>query len=309
MRLSSLVVAVFLLVPPVVFAQRSSGGGASSGGSSGGFSSSGGSHGSYSGGSSSGSSSSSAHSSGNSAASSSNHSPSRSASRSSSTGSAAQHQIGKNARVQGSNAAESIRNLQPARRGFIAFLRHPFRKRAEAGLRRPIVCKDKPCPCPPGETNGKNGACLAIVTTNHFRRCPQGEYWGGGGCTTVSLFRSDDCSNLALALDRQARQSQLAESSRQTSCSSNAAAQECSELMAKSQNEAALYKSLHQQYEQCKRQRLVGLPDSSAVPLRASIRVSDVLRWTEAAEEAAGSGVKYSNSAAFSGLSFTVSPN
>jgi hypothetical protein len=240
MRLSGLAVAVLLLVSPVLFAQHSSGGGASSGGassggSSGGFSGGGGSHGGYSGGSGSGSYASSGHSSGGSASSSS-HRFGGSASRSS-TRSTGQSQI-QNGRVQGYNRAERMRKPEPDLIGFFAFLRHPFRKHApkpaEARLRRPL-------------------------------RCPPDEYWNGLGCTSASLFRPNDCSNLALALDRQERQSQLAESSRQASCSSDAAAQECSQLTARYQDESARYNSLLQQYQQCRRQSLLGLPDRLAI--------------------------------------------
>lgn len=279
MAISSLMVAVILFVSPALFAQHSSGGGSSSGG--GGSSpagssvgSSGGSHGGYSGGSSSGSSSLGSHSSGSSASSNSRSSggsasrssSARSASRGSGAGSAAQRQIEKNARAQGNNVAEQSKNAQPVHRGFIGFLRHPFRKRtskpAEADLRRPI-CKDKPCRCPAGEAIGNNGAC--VVSTNNYNQCPTGSYWDGVGCVGSSLFRSNDCGNLALAVDRQARQAQFAESSRQSSCSSGAGAQECSDLTARSQDEAARYRSLQQQYQQCRRQPLVGLLDASAV--------------------------------------------
>jgi len=262
MRLSSLAVAV-LLVSPVLFAQHSSGGGSSGGGSSGGGSRSGGSsagassssgsHGSYSGGSSAGSSLSS------------NHNYEGSASRSSGAGPAVQRQNEKDA-LQGHNGVERI-HPQPEHRGFFAALRHPFRKRvpkpSEADRLRP-VCKGNRCPCPPGEINGKNGRCV-VVAANQFSGCPPGEYSDGGRCNPSSLFGQGDCSNLALALDRQARQSKLAESSRQASCSRDAAARECSELTAKAQATLDRYKSLQQQYEQCKGQRRAGLLAPSTI--------------------------------------------
>lgn len=257
MRLPSLVVAVLLLVSPVLFAQHSSGGGSSgggsrSGGSSAGASSSSGSHGSYSGGFSAGSSSLSSHT------------YSGSASRSSGAG-PAQRQNEKST-LQSHNGVERI-NPQPEHRGFFAVLRHPFRKRVpkpgEADRSRP-VCKGSRCLCPPGEINGKNGRCV-VVATNQFARCQPGEYWDGGACNISSLFGQGDCSNLAMALDSQARQFQLEESSRQESCSRDAAAQECSDLTAKAQDGLAHYKSLQQQYEQCKGQRRAGLLAPSAI--------------------------------------------
>jgi hypothetical protein len=258
MRLSGLVVAFLLLVSPLLFAQHSSGGGSSSGGSSGGSSSSGGSHG-YSGGSSSASSSSGGHSSGGSASSGGHSSGSRgtggTASRASGAGSTARQPIGNNARVQGGNVAEH--------RGFFAFLRHPFRKPEPTTMLKtaavdlvPPVCKGKACVCPPGVA-GKNGGCTSGVTSvvsNQYRRCQSGEYWDGAGCNGSSLFRPDDCGSLSFALDRQAEQSRLAESSRQTSCSRDSAAQECSELTARAQVETARYQSLLEQYQQCRRQ-------------------------------------------------------
>lgn len=286
MRLSSLVVAVLLFVSPVLFAQHSSGGGSSSGGSSsggssGGASGSGGSHSSYSGGSSSGGSSLSSRSSGSSGSSSS-HSSGGSASRGSSAGSAATRSRAQSSRsgggdairepgkigVQDHKAVESGKNPQPEHRGLFAFLRHPFRrhapKPAKADLRRPI-CKGKLCPCPSGETSAKNGRCIASGDTSDHNLCRRGEFWNGEGCVSSSLFGSDDCSNLALALNRQARQSQLTESLRQTSCSRDAAAQECSELTAKSQVETTRYRLLQQQFQRCRRQGASNLVGASGI--------------------------------------------
>src|SRR5579864_1256313 len=39
---------------------------------------------------------------------------------------------------------------------------------AESDLRRPVpICKNPPCPCPPGETHGKHGACVASTAMNN----------------------------------------------------------------------------------------------------------------------------------------------
>lgn len=250
MRLSSLVVAAVLLVPAVAFAQHSSAAVSSSG------SSSGGSHSSYSGGASAGSSSSNAHSSGGTSPS--GHSSGGSSSGSSNKGSAAHRQIENIAPAGSRNPVESARNSQPERKGFIGFLRHPFAKAnpklIEAERRQP-VCKNKSCACPPGEIHGKSGGCVASVTLNDFARCQAGEYWYGGGCAALSLFRSNDCSNLAFAVKEQARKVEDSDSSRQSSCSGNATTQECSDRTTVSQNEAAHYKSLQQEYEQCRTQQ------------------------------------------------------
>lgn len=256
MRLSSLVPAVLFLFLPFAFAQHSSGGGSSSGGggysggssSSGSASSSGSSHSSYSSGSSSGSTSSSTHPSGTSASARSS-SYAGSASRNSTTSPATQGQIE-------NNAAIPNKNSQPQHKGLIARLHHPFRKPKpiEAGL-RPSVCKDKSCTCPAGETYWKNG-CIANAIANNFGLCQHGEY-SNGACEARSSFRLNDCANVTFSRDRQARLADLAEQSRQSACSRDATAQECAELTAKSQDEAARYKSVQQEYERCRRQQTI----------------------------------------------------
>jgi hypothetical protein len=78
------------------------------------------------------------------------------------------------------------RNLQPERRGFLTFLRHPLRKPGPtfaATDLRPKGCIGKKCPCPPGETRAKNGQCVASVATNVGDRCVAGERWNGSSCT------------------------------------------------------------------------------------------------------------------------------
>jgi hypothetical protein len=220
MRLSSLVIPIVVLVSPLVCAQHSSSGGSSSGSSS-----SNGSHSSSSGGSAS------SHSSGSSASSISHsssvatsHTSSTSPAHASSTGSAGARfnaqpsrpegvgaiRESSAARLQGNKAAETSKNGQPEHGGFIAFLRHPFRKHepkaAEADLRRPIcrkgpckepvpapptpaesvlrkpVCKDKTCLCPPGEIHGPGGECVANTITNNYGVCAPGAQGNGVSC-------------------------------------------------------------------------------------------------------------------------------
>lgn len=234
MRMSSLTLAVFLLVSAVVSAQHSSPGGSSSVGSHSSSSGGGSTSGSYA---------------------PSTHSSAASASHRSSVRLLVRHPIEKNTGVQNKNAARSVRSPHLQRRGFFAFLRHPFRQPAEADLRRPI-CKGKPCPCP---TKGKGGGCAVSSVTNDERWCPWGEYWNGSGCATLSLFRLNDCSDLALALNRQARQMQLAKGRQWISCSHDALTQECSDLTATYQTEAARYEALQQQYAECRKQLFDGL--------------------------------------------------
>jgi hypothetical protein len=235
MRLSSLVV-VLLLISPVAFAQHSSGGGSSSGASS----NSGGSHSPS--GSSSGSSYTSAHSSGGSASSSSH----------SSRGSSS-HGSSSPQRAQSPNrVANPGNNSRPEPKGWIDRLHHPFRKHTPKAVYAGLgltVCKNKSCPCPPGQTRGKNVRCFA---TNDLNQCQSGEYWNGGACASASLFRRDDCSSLALALRQEEAQMQHAEVLRQTGCARDSAAQECSELTAQAQDATTRHDSLLRQYQACR---------------------------------------------------------
>src|ERR1019366_3725475 len=182
-----------------------------------------------------------------------NHGSSGSASRDSTTA-AARHQIENSpTRAPSRNsAANTSKNLRPAARGWINRLHHPFRRGtpksvyADLGL---TICKNKPCPCPSGQTRGKNGRCM---DTNNFSQCQSGQYWNGGVCVGASLFRQDDCSSLAFALRQHAQQMQQAEGLRQTSCAQDAAAQECSELTAEARGEAARREALLRQYRVCR---------------------------------------------------------
>ncbi len=268
MKLSSLLVAVLLIVSPVVFAQHSSGGGSSSGGSSSSSSSSGGSHSSYSSGSSSGSYSSSSHSS--SSASPTSHS-SGLAFRGSTAGSTAKPQSEKNARVQDHNAAVSSKNPQPAHRGLIAFLRHPFRKPApqpaEADRRRPI-CKGKTCQCPPGETAGKNGGCVVSVATNNL--CRQGRYWDTAACSPAyrclanqywngvfCVAAADDCATIEARASALANELRGIDGQMQTACANNRSAPDCSELTQSHEGARQRYQMLWNQAASSCRTRLL----------------------------------------------------
>ena len=240
MRHFGLVVAVILLSFSTVFAQHSS---SSSGSSS--FSGSSGS--SYSSSSSSGSSGS--HSGGHSSGSSSSHSSTAESSHSN-RGSTLHGSISD--KISGSSKTE----MQPEKRSFFSHLFHPFRKTepkfAHADLRRPVCIKGH-CVCPGGQAASKNGACGGPSTTN--RQCESGAYWNGGVCAGFAEFRVNNCTALAHLMQQQAQRMGMAESSRQSSCSRDPSAQECSDLATHSAYENERYRSLQQQYEQCQRQQ------------------------------------------------------
>ena len=182
MRLSSLVVAVVLSVSPVIFAQHSSGGGSGSSGSSSS------SHSSSSSGSSSSNHSSSAHSSGSSA-SSSNRSSGPSGSRSSSTGSAVSHSktqassfgtagaIREPNKTNKEGTTEPAKKPQPEHKGVFAFLHHRHRKPEPKDAAQPVETKRRHRACPPGESAGKNGVCVANPT-NVSTQCAPNSYDG-----------------------------------------------------------------------------------------------------------------------------------
>ena len=217
MRLSSLVIASFLIVPLTLYAQHTSGGGGSSpgGSSSGGSSASSGSGGGHAGGGSSSASAGGSHvSSGGGSPhalspGSSPHSPgasshgssatSKSSAPSSSVVSANLPSSRPGAKPPVSKGAQDVaqrmhekgsqpaKTPQPAKRGFFSFLRHPFHRQkpkpVESELRPPVCVKGKCPPCPPGETRGKNGACAAAIAQNSFvAECPHGESLIGTGC-------------------------------------------------------------------------------------------------------------------------------
>jgi len=252
MRLSSLVVAVLLLVSPLMFAQHSSAGGSSSGGSSsggssGGSSSSGGSHSGSAGGSSSGSYSSGGRSAGSSTSSIS-HSSGGAAPRSSSTGSAAARsnvqpsrsgggnaiREPKNMHAQAHNPAEASKNAPPEHRKLFAFLRHPFRrhapKTAEADLRRP---------CPPGQSPSKNRGCVVNGTTNTSNLC------AGALANGVSCFGNTDmCASIRGQAAMAAAELRSINAEVQTACSGDPSGEECGSVKRRHEAAIARYRML-----------------------------------------------------------------
>jgi hypothetical protein len=244
MRLSGLAVAVVLLFSSAVFAQHSSSGGSSSGGSS-------------SGGTSAASFSSGGHSSGSSG-SSSGHSSAGSSSHGTSAGSSKSPSNARSTPYSSESSVHLGAAAQPEKRTFVSHLFHPFRKPeaklAQADLRRSL-CSKGHCVCPGGQAVGKGGACSAPIA---YHQCRSDAYWSGGGCTAFTEFHVNDCSALALLMDQQAQRMGMAENMRQASCSRDPGTQECGDLSARSASEAGRYKTLRQQYEQCRRRQSAG---------------------------------------------------
>jgi len=208
MRLSGLVVAAILFVSATLLAQHSSGAGGSS---------SGGSHSSSSGGSSSSASS---------------HNSSSPASHVARTGTAASHSL------PSAKLPSSTVSAAPEKKGFRAFLRHPFKKSVPVQTaefkRRP--CRKEPCAvCPPGGSS--NGGACALPSNV----CSTGQVWNGFACGTQYRF-NDDCRAL---LDQLVAQQQ----------------------QMRGQNDpgqSLRYQSLRQQYEQClERSRFHGYSSAS----------------------------------------------
>jgi len=281
---SSLVVAVLLMFTSAVFSQHtsggggggSSGGGGSHAGSSGGGSSGGGGfHGSSSGGGSSGGSHISSGGSASSSHSSGSHPSSGAISRGAgSSGSSARsgattaHPTVRQSKSDASRLTREPKSemrtkqeSKPEKRGFFSFLRHPFRKPQP----KPVVAKLQPiCPrgvcrvCPPGLVHD-GGACVShFFVRNRRPGCSPGEIWAGGACLLETHFLND-CIGARLAMERQLRLMDAAESARQNACASGPT-EMCTGLTSRAESEASLYRTFQERYRQC-RQR-AGLPYS-----------------------------------------------
>jgi hypothetical protein len=173
------------------------------------------------------------------------------------------------------NAVSASKTSQPEKRGFLSFLRHPFHrhdpKRADPDLRRPVckggdckqprpkppepvpapveselrhpVCKGKACQCPPGETAGKNGGCVA-TPTNNPAACPAGEYQNGGVCTastqqcqpneywngTACAVHQTQCAGIDARAAALANEVRAAKMQMQNACSRNSSELDCGSL-------------------------------------------------------------------------------
>lgn len=149
------------------------------------------------------------------------------------------------------NAPIAGKPSPPKHSRLVSILLFPFEK-PNADHHRPTSCDGKPCVCPTG-TTARNGACVASTAfLGEIHHCRDGEFWEGDSCTSMSLFRVNDCSNLAQALDRQSHHAQTVERDRQATCSAAASSRECEDATSQSQSEDALYQSLKEQYDRCR---------------------------------------------------------
>jgi hypothetical protein len=250
MRLSSLIATALLLFSSVLFAQHSSGGGSSSESSS--SSSSGSSHSSSSSGSSSSSHTSSAHSSGGSSSSSSQ-SSGGSDSRSSSTGSAASSPSKQPSRSlssevtrepkqkgeQGHDTAERTKKPQPEHKGIFAFLHHRHRKPTPKDVAQPVEDEHRHRVCPPGQSAGKHGVCIANATTNASTQCAPNAY--GGWCAN----NVDQCASFRGQLDAAAAELRSINGEMQNSgCLGTSPGQECGFLSQRRDTAVARYRAI-----------------------------------------------------------------
>jgi hypothetical protein len=235
MRLSGLSLALLLVIATSAFAQHSGGGGGSSGGSSAGG---GGSHGGG----------------GVSAASSASHSSGSASSSSHSSSSSSSHgKSGASGAARASEHASAI-NAQPAKRGFFAFLRHPFRKTEPASTNvNTRFCRNGFCrTCPAGQVANGIGGCMVgqfFARRNEFR-CSRTDIWTGGICLNDLQFM-DPCSGLLMSVQQQEHRVQEADSVRQRSCA-NGGSPECSDRTTNYQSEASLYQTFQTKYQACR---------------------------------------------------------
>lgn len=297
MRLSGLFLAVFLLIPSVIWTQHTSSAASSGGGSSSSASSGGGSHGggggggstnsggssgghSYGGGSSGG-----GHSYGGGGGHSSGVAPSYTGSHNSGGGSISHgsnvrgtalrgtnsietsrptgRDAGSNLRYspRGLNIAPQLRVAPPEKRTFFSFIRHPFHR-------------------PPQRPKPEIGIVpRPICFRGLCHVCPPGQARAGGcsggavipvqtnySCSYQGIWNgscawqvqfADGCSGLRFALQRQLQRMQDAEAAMQGNCQASAT-QECSETTAGWNSESSLYRALQSRYRSCLAQSAFG---------------------------------------------------
>jgi hypothetical protein len=272
MRHFSLCVAVVFFLSTTLFAQRSSsssssggssmssgsggghssGGGGSSGGSSGGSHSSGGS--SWSGGHSSGGghTSGGAHVSGDGST-----SPGSNARSSTVHVSDTPAMINSRThQAERSTTPRELRNqtqmMQPQKRSFSGFLRHPFRKpqpKIISKVPHPI-CLKGPCKvCANGQIAAQGGCGPATATAQPYGYCTSADVWNGNDCLFQTRFLNN-CTAARLSMERQFQRIQVAESMRQNAClmGDNQSCMEAENALRSEQN---LYRQLQAQYQQC----------------------------------------------------------
>lgn len=160
----------------------------------------------------------------------------------------------------GSQRSLEARPAQPVKRGFLSFLRHPFRRpqpQPVADLRHRI-CLDARCQvCPSGQRQAGGGCVGAVVPSQINNLCSRWDISSGGTCLLHTRFL-DDCSGLRMALDQQARRMRAAELAQQSACATGAA--QCSDLTSASQSESSLYRALADRYRLCEYQSFTAHP-------------------------------------------------
>jgi hypothetical protein len=149
------------------------------------------------------------------------------------------------------------------KRGFLSFLRHPLRKpepKPVADLRHRI-CLKGPCQvCPTGQNpNGGGGCSGTYVADNNRYFCSQFGLWSSSACAARTTTFLSDCVAERMAMERQARNLQDAESAQHAACSSGTP-QECSDMTATSQSENNLYRELQRRYNDCRQRSLTAYP-------------------------------------------------
>jgi hypothetical protein len=149
--------------------------------------------------------------------------------------------------------------LVPEKRGFISFLRHPFRRpEPRADLRRRICLNGMCTFCRPGQVLFAGG-CVGGFTPQRINNfCSRWGLWNSNACLGQNNF-ADDCRGARAAMEQQARRMEAAHSAQLSACSKGAG-QECSDSTSTAENEAHLYRTLQDQYRICQRRSLTVNP-------------------------------------------------
>jgi len=128
-------------------------------------------------------------------------------------------------------------------------------KLAQSKPPKPPVCKPgKPCMCPTGTTANKKGVCTTIdKVPDSYSDCLGGPVAAGQAagrpCSTVQ----NNCSALALQLQREQVELQTIQNARTSACAQSPASQECMNLNNQYQSEVLRMEELRREYEACQR--------------------------------------------------------
>jgi len=150
-----------------------------------------------------------------------------------------------------------VRNVQPEKRSFISFLRHPFRKPAtkDPEAERGPLCFKGRCPVSPPRKGCSGKDCKNQIAVTYYPEsyCRSGEVWNGGACLNQTRFL-DDCSGPRMASERQAVILREAEETRRSACVTGTTEQ-CANAAAVWQSEMNLYQQLQEAYQSCRQLR------------------------------------------------------